>query len=72
MMSFKEWKEKGKTGLTQDTLDIMNFENCCPQTAKEYRERKAAEEKKRTEILAIKDRKQRQKAISENMSIFGY
>ncbi len=71
-MTFEEWKEKSKTGLTQDTLDIMNFENCCPQTVKESRERKAAEEKKRSEILEIKDRKQRLKAISENMGIFGY
>ncbi len=71
-MTFEEWKEKSKTGLTQDTLDIMNFENCCPQTVKEYRKRKAAEEKKRSEILEIKDRKQRLKAISENMGIFGY
>jgi len=22
-MTFEEWKEKSKTGLTQDTLDIM-------------------------------------------------
>ncbi len=71
-MTFEEWKKKSKTGLSRDTLDILNFERCYPQTVKEYRERKAAEEKKRSEIMEIKDTKQRLKAISENMRIFGY
>lgn len=70
MLSFKEWKDKKKTGLTQDTLDIMNFENNYPDTAKGYKDRAAAEEKKRTEIMQIKDGAKRRKAISENMDIF--
>lgn len=72
MLSFKEWKGKGKTGLTQDTLDIMNFENNFPDTAQEYKSRAAAEAKKRSEIMQIKDGAERRKAISENMGIFGY
>lgn len=69
-MTYKEWKAASRSTLTNNIVDTINFEKTNPHTVRTYKERMAAEEKKRNEIMAIKDTNERRKAISENMTLF--
>lgn len=69
-MTYQEWKRMCKCTLTPDILAVHNFERLNPTRAAEYKKRMSAEQKKRSEIAAIKDRAARLRAISENMELF--
>lgn len=70
-MTYQEWKKANRSSDRSFLNAVFEFELQNPATAWAYKKRLEKEQKKRSEIMAIKDVKVRHKAISENMALFG-
>lgn len=70
MLSFKEWKRIENSGSLKEMNRIIEFKMQYPLIASEYQHRKAEEERKRAEIMSIRDMRERQDAIARNIALF--
>ncbi len=72
IMTYKEWKAKSKSRVIGDNLDVANFEKQNPYTVQSYKNRMERDEKKRSEIMSIKDVDKRRIMIANNLELFGH
>lgn len=72
IMTYKEWKAKSKSRVIADNLDVANFEKQNPYTVQSYKNRMERDEKKRSEIMSIKDVDKRRIMIANNLELFGH
>lgn len=70
-MGYQEWLEaKKNTCGWRNAVEMDGFEKAYPETVRAYKEREKAEDKKRKEIMSIKDNRKRHDAIAENLGLF--
>lgn len=69
-MTYEEWKQKRRSDLRQDIRELISFEKLHRRTANDFRLRAKNEEKKRSEIMAIKNRDERVRKIAKNLDLF--
>ena len=73
VMSYQEWKHTQQQAQARQRgagNTLWEFESKYPAIVSEYRQRELQEQKQRDEIMQIKDRAERQKAIAANIGIF--
>lgn len=70
MLTFQEWKKIQRGSSLKEMSVAVDFKKQYPLIDKEYQQRKETEEKKRREIMAIKDGRERQEAIARNLELF--
>ena len=69
-MTYKEWKEANRRNTVEAMNAAIDFKVNHPDIDSRYRQRLEADEKKRSEILAIKDVSERTKTIAMNLELF--
>lgn len=72
-MSYEEWRRLDKQVQTMSkgaSARMLKFEIAHPTTAQRYMQRSLDDERKRNEIMQIKDQAERHKAIAENIKLF--
>lgn len=69
-MRYKEWRMRKSRLSAADYGPLAVFERMHPDTAKKYTNRYLADQKKRSEIMGIKDVSERQAAIAANIDLF--
>lgn len=72
-MSYEEWKRLNKEVQSRSRgagAKMMKFEVAHPTTAQRYMQKSLDDEKKRSEIMSIKDQHERWAAIQRNIDIF--
>lgn len=73
IVSYKEWKNMQHKAQVREKgagYSLLEFENKYPGIAFDYRQRELREQKRRDEIMGIKDVTQRQKEIAKNIDLF--
>ena len=73
ILSYQEWKHIQQQAQARQKgagNTLWEFESKYPAIASEYRQRELQEQKQRDQIMQIKDRAERQKAIAANISLF--
>lgn len=71
-MTYKEWRQARKSRYSRNLLEVAKFEKQNPYTVQSYKKRMEDEQKKRSEIMSIQDRKKRHDMIAKNLDLFGY
>lgn len=70
-MDFEKYKKLSRSSASVDMMKVINFEREFPVTAANYKKRIENEQKRRSEIMSITDRRKRLETISRNLSLFG-
>lgn len=71
-MTYKEYKVYNKRGTQGDKAIILDFTTKNPKQAINYEGQLKKDSEKVSQIMSIKDREERQKAIKENIELFDY
>ena len=69
-MTFKQWKEVNRKNTIEAMNAAVDFKVNHPDIESRYRQRQQEEERKRSEILAIKDNAERTRMIALNLKLF--
>lgn len=69
-MTYKEWKEANRRNSVEAMNAAIDFKVNHPDIDSRYRQRQQEEERKRSEIMAIKDVSERTKTIAMNLDLF--
>ena len=73
IMSYEEWKKLNRRVQARERgagTEMMNFELAHPSTVQRYMRQSLEDEKRRSEIMSINDRAERQRAIVANIDLF--
>lgn len=70
-MTYEQFKKFNKSSASVDMVKVINFEREFPVTAANYKKRMENEQRRRSEIMSIPDRRKRLETISKNLSLFG-
>lgn len=69
-MTYKEWKEVNRKNTIEAMNAAVDFRVNHPDMDSRYQQRQQEEERKRSEILAIKDNAERTRMIALNLKLF--
>lgn len=69
-MTYKEWKEANKKNTVEAMNKAVDFRVNHPDIDSRYRQKQEADERKRSEIMAIKDVAERTRMIALNLDLF--
>ncbi len=72
VMDFDTWEALRHTRLAENDKMLAEFSRRYPGATAEYLQKESEKRKKQKDILAIKDRDERLKAIADNMDAFTY